>query len=123
MSDKVDKGKNKSKKAGKAKTAGKAKKAKQAIAELRLAEQRRLRAEVTVLRFLVDRMLLAQARNLGKEAYLEDLHKNLMGDLDRAGEADQGSEIRDVMNAEIERSLEVVRTQLVLARADRSKRN
>lgn len=114
MSDKVDKAKKKAKKV---------RKAKKALANLRLAEQRRLRAEVSVLRLLVDRMLLVQARNLGKEAYLEDLHKNLMVDLDRNGKVEGDSEIRDVMNAEIERSLEVVRTQLMLARADRSKRN
>lgn len=117
MSDKKAKEKQKAKKARKAK------KAKLALAALRLAEQKRLRAEVIVLRLLVDRMLLVQARNLGKEAYLEDLHNNLMVDLDQAGGREQDPEIRDVMNAEIERSLEAVRTQLVLARADRSKRN
>ncbi len=97
----------------------KAKKVKKAAKSASLAEQTRLRAEVTVLRLLVDRMLLVQARNLGKEAYLEDLHKNLMVDLDRVDEAG----MREVMNTEIERSLEVVRTQLLLARADSSKRN
>ncbi len=115
MSDKVDKDKSKK--------ARKAKKAKRAAGELRLAEQKRLRAEVTVLRLLVDRMLLVQARNLGKEAYLEELHKNLMVDLDRVDEGENDAEFRDVMNTEIERSLDVVRTQLVLARADSSKRN
>ncbi len=83
----------------------------------------RLRAEVTVLRLIVDRMLLVQARNLGKEAYLTDLHDGLMSDLDRAENGGKDPLVREVMNLEIERSLEAVRAQLLLARADRSKRN
>ncbi len=87
------------------------------------AEQVRLRAEVTVLRLLVDRMLLVQARHLGKEAYLDDLHDLLMGDLDRLGPDGASPEARQEMHAAIERSLEAVRAQLLLARADSSKRN
>lgn len=97
--------------------------AKKPSAEASLAEQRRLRAEVTVLRLLVDRMLLVQARHLGKEAYLASLHDSLMGDLDRMESGGGDAAIREVMNAEIERSLEAVRAQLILARADSSKRN
>jgi len=87
------------------------------------AEQIRLRAEVTVLRLLVDRMLLVQARHLGKEAYLDDLHDLLIADLERLGLDGAGPEAREVMHAAIERSLEAVRAQLLLARADSSKRN
>lgn len=127
MSKKTDKdGPKKAKKAKKGKAAQAASDglpAADTLAADALAEQTRLRAEVTVLRLLVDRMLLVQARHLGKEAYLDDLHDLLMGDLDRLGLDSAGPEAREVMHAAIERSLEAVRAQLLLARADSSKRN
>lgn len=88
-----------------------------------LSQQAKLRAELAALRLLVDRMLLVQARNLGKEAYLEDLRANLRLDMEFAGGPETSSEVRAVMDAAIDRSIESVRAQLLLARADSSKRN
>jgi len=88
-----------------------------------LSQQARLRAELAAMRLLVDRMLLVQARHLGKEAYLDDLREKLQIDMELAPDREPDIELRKVMSAAIDRSLESVRAQLLLSRADSSKRN
>ncbi|GAB5467257.1 MAG: hypothetical protein Kilf2KO_02870 [Rhodospirillales bacterium] len=83
----------------------------------------RQRAELKALRLLVGRMLLVQARNMGKETYLKDLQNSLRQDLDSSLPDDADPEIRAAMDAVIDGLLDQVRLQLLLARADGNKRN
>ncbi|MEO1192511.1 MAG: hypothetical protein AAFY02_12190 [Pseudomonadota bacterium] len=88
-----------------------------------LDEVARLRIELEALRLLVGRLLLVQARNMGKEDYLRDLEDSLQQDLDSSLSGETDPNLRAAMDEVLDSAIEKVRMRLLLSRADSSKRN